>query len=126
MSWRNAGVQRSAAQWVGLFVIVFASTVPFLGKAFHIDDPLYLAVARQILNRPWDPYGGEIIWERSSESLFDADFNPPLWSYVLAGVMAWSGEPEPNLIRVTNDEPAPIAFRAEPASRRPEIALHSA
>ena len=86
-------VSKSARERFGLCFIVAAATVPFLGKAFHIDDPLYLAVARQILAKPWDPFGAEILWEKSPEYLFDADFNPPLWNYLMAGVLAITGEP---------------------------------
>ena len=70
------------------------ATATFLTKAFHIDDVLYLEVARQILSRPWDPYGATIRWEEEPESLFDADFNPPGWSYVLALGIAVAGERE--------------------------------
>jgi len=71
-----------------------AAVATFLQKAFHIDDVLYLAVARQILRDPLDPYGDVIRWEEEPESLFDADFNPPGWSYVLAAGIALAGESE--------------------------------
>jgi hypothetical protein len=105
-------------------LIILSATVPFLGKAFHIDDPLYLAVARQILSKPHDPYGADILWERAYEPLFDADFNPPLWSYLLAGVMAITGEPEVRVVEVGQNEHGVATYRAEPASRLPEIAMH--
>ncbi|MBI3466027.1 MAG: glycosyltransferase family 39 protein [Planctomycetes bacterium] len=102
---------------------MLAATVPFLCKAFHIDDPLYLAVARQILAKPWDPFGGEMLWEHEPESLFDADFNPPLWSYCLAGVLAVTGEPTVTLQEVESPIPGTPYFRAQ-TSRKPEVALH--
>src|SRR6266516_648125 len=113
----------SAGPYLGLCLIVLAATVPFLGKPFHIDDPLYLAVARQILQKPWDPFGAEILWEKTPESLFDADFNPPLWSYFLAGAVAITGEP------AVITEPAGETAQGTPAfsvtsSRVPEIAAH--
>lgn len=75
-------------------VLGLLATATFLTKAFHIDDVLYLEVARQILRRPWDPYGATVRWEEEPESLFDADFNPPGWSYVLAAAIAVAGERE--------------------------------
>lgn len=111
-------------QRVGLSLIVLVATVPFFGKAFHVDDPLYLAVARQILAKPWDPFGAEILWEKTEEPLFDADFNPPLWSYLLAPVLAITGEPKVTVVPAgKNDQGTPI-FRAEPPSRLPEVAMH--
>jgi hypothetical protein len=111
-------------QRVGLSLIVLVATVPFLGKAFHVDDPLYLAVARQILEKPWDPFGAEILWEKSDESLFDADFNPPLWSYLMAGVLKLSGEPSVTVEPAGMDDRGTQLFEASPASRLPEITMH--
>jgi hypothetical protein len=34
-----------------------ACLAPFLGKAFHIDDPVYVEVAQQILRSPLDFFG---------------------------------------------------------------------
>jgi len=110
-------------KWLGLGLIILATTVPFLGKAFHIDDPLYLAVARQILVNPWDPFGAEVLWEKAPESLFDADFNPPLWSYCLAGVMALTGEPEAHVESAGTSEQGTPLFKAA-SSRWPEVAMH--
>ncbi len=109
--------------WLAVTLVAAVATLPFLGKAFHIDDPLYLAVARQILRKPWDPFGAEVLWEKEPETLFDADFNPPLWSYLLAGMLAWSGEPAVQVRAAEPTADGTLQFRAE-TSRRPEIALH--
>lgn len=93
----SGSLQPPAAAWRGYAaaaLIGFAATCTFLTKAFHIDDVLYLAVARQILANPFDPYGAVVRWEEEPESLFDADFNPPGWSYVLAAGIAVAGETE--------------------------------
>src|SRR5262249_7253015 len=70
-----------------------AATAPYLDKAFHIDDVLYLRVADQIRRTPLDPYSGFVLWDATDgqpSSLFMTDFNPPVWKYILAGVMtAW-------------------------------------
>jgi hypothetical protein len=117
-------VHHRTAQGIGLGLIVLAATLPFLGKAFHIDDPLYLAVARQILVRPWDPYGAQVLWERDYESLFDADFNPPLWSYLLAGVMKCTGEPQVQVVETGTTEHGAPTYSVLPVSRLPELAMH--
>jgi hypothetical protein len=94
---RPGGSSSRASLWAGTLAAVaigLAGTTTFLTKAFHIDDVLYLEVARQILRAPWDPYGAMVRWEESPESLFDADYNPPLWSYMLAVGMVIVGERE--------------------------------
>ena len=75
-------------------LIAALATLPFLDKAFHIDDVLYLRVAEQILRTPWDPYGESeravVLWDSENgrpASLYRTDFNPPLWKYVLAGAI---------------------------------------
>ena len=124
-SWTNFA-RGASGQRLGLCLIIFVATAPFLGKAFHVDDPLYLAVARQILAKPWDPFGARILWERAEEPLFDADFNPPLWSYVLAGVLSVTGEPEVTVVPAGTDEHGTQHFRAVQPSRMPEVATHLA
>lgn len=86
---------------ISLIAIVLAATLPFINKAFHIDDVLYLRVAEQILRTPWDPYGRTvdeyILWDAKDgqpATLFDTDFNPPLWKYVLAAAIATLGREE--------------------------------
>ena len=37
---------------------VLVSTLPFVNKAFHIDDPAYVAVARNVLEDPLRPFAG--------------------------------------------------------------------
>ena len=36
--------------------------LPFSGKAFNVDDPLFVYVARQITHHPLDPYGFKVNW----------------------------------------------------------------
>jgi hypothetical protein len=114
---------RWAGQRVALGLIILAATAPFLGKAFHIDDALYLVVARQILAQPLDPYGAEVLWERQPESLFDANFNPPLWNYLMAAVLAVTGEPTPEIQAAGLTEHGTQRFGVE-TSRAPEVGLH--
>lgn len=80
-----------AAQVLAVCVIALSATLPFLNKAFHIDDILYLRVADQILHTPLDPLAGVVLWDAEDgqpASLFDTNYNPPLWNYVLAAAVA--------------------------------------
>src|SRR6185437_8465273 len=36
--------------------------LPFLGKPFNIDDPLFVWAAQQIHSHPFDPYGFHVNW----------------------------------------------------------------
>lgn len=58
--------------------------VPFSGKAFHIDDPVYVRAAQQILSHPTDFYGFRMNWRGTEMSVSDFQQNPPGVSYLLA------------------------------------------
>lgn len=82
-------------------LIALAATIPFLNKAYHIDDVLYFSVAQQIIQTPLSPYGDReksmVMWDAEDgrpASLFDTDYNPPLWKYVLAATIKWWGQEE--------------------------------
>ncbi len=65
--------------------------VPWLGKPFVVDDPLFLQAAQQILRAPRDFYGGEVNWYDHREPLVNVINNPPLQSVYLALVANFSG-----------------------------------
>lgn len=91
-------------RWLdGVLVVVVAAaaTLPWLDKAYHIDDVLYLMVAEQIRHDPLRPYGDKdrtyILWDSEDGnpgSLFHTDYNPPLWKYVLAAAIEILGDQE--------------------------------
>jgi 4-amino-4-deoxy-L-arabinose transferase-like glycosyltransferase len=67
--------------------------VPFVNKAFHIDDTLFLAAAKQIQSNPANFYGFNINWYGVEESMSDITKNPPLTCYYIALVaklFGWS------------------------------------
>ena len=73
---------------IGIFILLTLG--PFLNKAIHIDDPLFVWTAEQILKHPGDFYGFDMNWmARASDA--DQNWNPPATSYLLAGVMAFFG-----------------------------------
>jgi hypothetical protein len=65
--------------------------VPFLGKAFHIDDPLFLWVAKQIQADPGNPYGFSVNWYGIMMPMSEVTKNPPLTSYYIAALAAVAG-----------------------------------
>jgi hypothetical protein len=61
-------------------------------KPVHVDDTLYLSIARWIVGHPLDPYGGLINWQQFPQPAYDVSISPPLLSYVYAAVIAVAGE----------------------------------
>jgi tetratricopeptide (TPR) repeat protein len=81
--------------WAALVCIAATvfSLAPFAGKAFHVDDTLFLYAARQICAHPADPYGFQVNWYGPVMPMADVAMNPPLASYYLALVgscLGWS------------------------------------
>ncbi len=69
---------------VFLIILSFAVLLPFVGKAYHIDDPLFIWAAKQIRNLPLDPYGFQVNWYGTEQPMWQVTKNPPLVSYYLA------------------------------------------
>jgi 4-amino-4-deoxy-L-arabinose transferase-like glycosyltransferase len=86
----------SRGQWI-VAALAVAPTLVFLNAAVSLDAPVFLAVARQILAAPLDPFGFEMIWDPTSPQAAEFNQNPPLLSYWLAPVIAVFGEWEPAL-----------------------------
>ena len=60
--------------------------IPFLTRAFHIDDPLFIWAAKHIQTHPADPYGFSANWYGADEPFSTITMNPPGVSFYLAGV----------------------------------------
>ncbi len=77
---------------VSAFLILTAVTLaclcPFLGKAFYIDDPLFIWSARHILSEPWNFYNFTVNWNGFEQPMAAVTQNPPLDSYYLA-LVGW-------------------------------------
>jgi 4-amino-4-deoxy-L-arabinose transferase-like glycosyltransferase len=82
---------RAALLLAGATVLALA---PFANKAFHIDDTLFLAAARQIRSHPLDFYGFAINWYGAVRPMAEVMKNPPLDAYFIAAVTAIAGENE--------------------------------
>ena len=65
--------------------------LPFVGEAFHIDDPLFLWAAKQIARHPLNPYGFSVVWYANSMSMSEVMKNPPAASYFLALIGRFAG-----------------------------------
>ena len=89
--------QSPAQQRWFLLLLATGCLLPFLHKAFNIDDPLFLWAAKHIVQHPLDPYGFPVVWYRTSMPMSEVMKNPPLASYLLAFVGSWAGWSEPVL-----------------------------
>ncbi|MGB8732477.1 MAG: glycosyltransferase family 39 protein [Candidatus Sulfotelmatobacter sp.] len=85
--------KHSQIHYILLTAALLACLLPFSGKAFNIDDTLFVYVARQITHHPLDPYGFTINWYRDAVPMAVETKNPPLASYYLAAaatIVGWS------------------------------------
>ncbi|HTC47056.1 MAG TPA: glycosyltransferase family 39 protein [Candidatus Aquilonibacter sp.] len=64
--------------------------LPFIGKPFNIDDPLFVWVAQQVVHHPLDPYGFRVNWSNTATPMAEITKNPPLASYYAALFGPWT------------------------------------
>jgi 4-amino-4-deoxy-L-arabinose transferase-like glycosyltransferase len=79
---------------LAIAVVLLLLLGPFLNKAVHIDDPLFVWSAEQILKHPADFYGFTVNWYGETSPMAAIDCNPPATSYIFAAVMSVCGERE--------------------------------
>lgn len=77
--------------YVVVGVLTLACLLPFSGRAFHVDDTLFVMVARQVTHHPFNPYGFSLVWNDSVERMADVTQNPPLAGYYGALVGEFAG-----------------------------------
>jgi len=85
------------ARLLALAGLTILFLLPFSGKAFNIDDPLFLWAARHIQTSPLDPYGFKVNWYGLTMPMSDVTKNPPLASYYIAGAATLLGWGERSL-----------------------------
>src|SRR5262245_16014098 len=76
-----------------LILITLGALIPFLGKPFNMDDPLFLWTAKNIQTHPANPYNFVVNWFGTTTPMWEATKNPPLACYYqsLAGsLLGWS------------------------------------
>lgn len=91
---RTSGGWLQRNQRLFLIAVTLACLLPFVGKAIHLDDPLFIWAARQMQTRWWDPYGFDVNWYGWSLPMFEVTKNPPLASAYLALLISIFGESE--------------------------------
>lgn len=77
------------------YLLLSAMTIiclaPFSGRAFHVDDTLFVWTAQHILKQPLNPYSFDLVWDTDREAMSDVTQNPPLASYYAAALGAIAG-----------------------------------
>src|SRR6266705_5355652 len=76
-----------------LVLLVLGALVPFLGKPFNLDDPLFIWAAHQIQLHLGNPYGFNVEWGWTQFPMWKVTENPPLACYYIAlaaGIFGWS------------------------------------
>jgi 4-amino-4-deoxy-L-arabinose transferase-like glycosyltransferase len=74
-----------------IVIVTLAFLAPFLNKAFHMDDPLFLWAAKHIQNNPADFYGFSVNWYGNERPMYWVMKNPPLTSYYIAAATSVLG-----------------------------------
>ncbi len=72
-------------------IITIASLLPFITKAFNVDEPLFLWTAQQIQINPLDFYGFKVNWYGTEADMSSINKNPPLVSYYIALITSLFG-----------------------------------
>ncbi len=70
-----------------VIILVFVTIlclVPFVGKAFHIDDPLFIWAGKQIQTNPFDFYGFTVNWYGWEMPMSQVTKNPPVACYYIS------------------------------------------
>jgi len=75
---------------LALIIATLVCLAPFVGKAFNIDDPLFVWEGKQIVSHPLNPYGFSVVWYNHETPISEVSKNPPLASYYAALVGAWT------------------------------------
>lgn len=82
---------RPGARYILLAMGTMLCLLPFSGRAFQVDDTLFVWAAQNIAKHPFNPYGFELIWDYTRVRMSEVTQNPPLASYYLAVVGTIAG-----------------------------------
>ena len=80
----NKSTREKKAQILLMAAITMLCLLPFVGKPFNIDDPMFIWAARNIQRAPLDPYGFNVNWTGIVSRMSDVNKNPPIVSYYIA------------------------------------------
>src|SRR5689334_4914518 len=87
-------------EWKALAIItlmILATSLPFIHRAYFVDDYYFVTMAKGIIESPWRPYDfksddagiGNRGWDRGQPPRM---VNPPLFHYFLAAVITLFGD----------------------------------
>ncbi|MCH8204504.1 MAG: glycosyltransferase family 39 protein, partial [Candidatus Hydrogenedentes bacterium] len=71
------------ASCIAAFVMPVLLLLPFVNKPFHADDHVFVWVAQQIAEEPFDFFGFEVDYGYAQIPIYDVNHNPPGLSYFL-------------------------------------------
>lgn len=74
-----------------LLAAVLGILACFADKAFTVDDPLFLWLARHVQQAPLDFFGFDVNWNASQLPMHEITQNPPLGGFVIAAAAALVG-----------------------------------
>lgn len=77
------------------FFLPIVLLLPFINRAYNIDEPMFVWVAQQIVHEPFDFFGGSVERSGGPEPMYEYNQNPPGFSYILAIFGAIGGWREP-------------------------------
>src|SRR5689334_12922379 len=87
--------RKAAIDFLVIGLAAAVCLVPFVTKAYTVDDPLFLWAARHITSHPADFFGFSVNWYGTEMPMWRVTQNPPLACYYAAGVGAVFGWGEP-------------------------------
>jgi len=76
---------------VPAIVIAFVALIPFLNKAFTIDDTMFLLQAKHLLSDPLHPTAFEVVWSLVPERMSKIMSSGPMMAYLLLPCVALGG-----------------------------------
>lgn len=85
----------SRARMAAAFILPIVLLLPFINRAYNIDEPMFIWVAQQIVEEPLDFFGGHVNRSSGPQPMYEYNQNPPGFSYYLAIFGAIGGWSEP-------------------------------
>jgi len=93
MKTKNRKFRKEISSLIVIVLLIFLITVPFINKAFHIDDIYVIEVTRQLVEKPLDPYGFQLdSLNKKTRALVYTD--PPIIPYYASLLVRYFGEKE--------------------------------
>jgi hypothetical protein len=88
---KQDAVPRNWSSYLILSAATLVCLLPFSGRAFFTDDPLFIWTAQHIIQQPLNPYGFEVNWNKTTAAMSEVTQNPPLAAYFMTAVAKVGG-----------------------------------